>query len=159
MSDRGARSLLVRASLGPLLSLVAACASTSGGAAPDFTPPRIDPAPLWDFGDPAASRARFEGRVEQAAPTDAALWRTQVPRTERLGARFVQARAVLSRYVRCRDRNVRGHRSSARRAPGPAGRPRTPPTHHNDPRHDGGWCAQGGRSFVSSTRVSNQRKV
>ncbi|MBI4942707.1 MAG: tetratricopeptide repeat protein [Actinobacteria bacterium] len=51
---------------------------------------------LWDFRDPAGSRARFEAALEEATGDDALVLRTQVARTHGLARDFDTARAVLA---------------------------------------------------------------
>lgn len=61
--------------------------------------PLIDPKPLWDFDDPAASESRFltaaEGATGPAAETVAAAWMTQAARAMGLQEHFDLAHAVL----------------------------------------------------------------
>jgi len=51
---------------------------------------------LWDFGDPAGSRARFEAAAEgEADPRRRRVWLTQVARAHGLADEFTDAHAVL----------------------------------------------------------------
>jgi len=50
---------------------------------------------LWDFDDPAATQARFEGLLVEARGDDALSLRTQVARTHSLRRQFDAAHAVL----------------------------------------------------------------
>ncbi|WP_088319708.1 tetratricopeptide repeat protein [Kineosporia sp. R_H_3] len=51
---------------------------------------------LWDFRDPAGSRARFEAALDGATGDDALVLRTQVARTHGLARDFDVARGVLA---------------------------------------------------------------
>jgi len=56
----------------------------------------IDPKPLWDFDDPAASEARLRTAAEGAStPAERAAWLTQVARALGLQERFDEGHAVL----------------------------------------------------------------
>jgi tetratricopeptide (TPR) repeat protein len=55
----------------------------------------IDVAPLWDFGDPAASEQRFRAAIVRAAPDDAFILQTQIARTFGLRKDFARARQLL----------------------------------------------------------------
>ncbi|QDU65752.1 hypothetical protein [Engelhardtia mirabilis] len=85
-----------------LVALVlAACQATgSGGAETGYVAAAIDPTPLWDFTDPAASEARFAERAEGAAAGEALLWRTQQARALGLQGDFDRARALLAEVER-----------------------------------------------------------
>lgn len=50
---------------------------------------------LWDFGDPASSRRRFEERLQVAEGDEALVLRTQVARTHGLAGDFAAASAEL----------------------------------------------------------------
>jgi tetratricopeptide (TPR) repeat protein len=55
----------------------------------------IDPKPLWDFEDPAASESRFLAAAEDASEPAASAWMTQVGRTMGLRGEFSSAHALL----------------------------------------------------------------
>jgi tetratricopeptide (TPR) repeat protein len=55
----------------------------------------IDPRPLWDFDDPAASGERFLDAAEHAEEPDKTAWLTQYARTLGLQERYDDARKVL----------------------------------------------------------------
>jgi tetratricopeptide (TPR) repeat protein len=55
----------------------------------------IDPRPLWDFDDPAASGERFLDAAEQADEPDKTAWLTQYARTLGLLERYADAHKVL----------------------------------------------------------------
>lgn len=55
----------------------------------------IDPAPLWDFDDPAGSEARFRGATDTAEGTDRLVLLTQVARALGLQERYDDGHAVL----------------------------------------------------------------
>jgi tetratricopeptide (TPR) repeat protein len=55
----------------------------------------IDPRPLWDFDDPAASGERFLDRAEQAEEPDRTAWLTQYVRALGLQERYDEATRVL----------------------------------------------------------------
>lgn len=55
----------------------------------------VDPAPLWDFDDPAASERRFRERAEGADPDDRMVLMTQVARALGLQGRYDEGHAVL----------------------------------------------------------------
>jgi tetratricopeptide (TPR) repeat protein len=55
----------------------------------------IDPRPLWDFGDPAASGERFLDAAEQADEPDRTAWLTQYVRALGLQERYDAATRVL----------------------------------------------------------------
>lgn len=55
----------------------------------------IDPAPLWDFDDPAASERRFRERAEGADPDDRMVLMTQVARALGLQGRYDEGHAAL----------------------------------------------------------------
>jgi tetratricopeptide (TPR) repeat protein len=57
--------------------------------------PLIDPKPLWDFDDPAASESRFRAVAAEAAEPAASLWMTQVARAIGLRDNFSAAHALL----------------------------------------------------------------
>jgi tetratricopeptide (TPR) repeat protein len=57
----------------------------------------IDPRPLWDFDDPAASGARFLEAAEQAHEPDRTSWLTQYARALGLEERYDEAITVLDR--------------------------------------------------------------
>ena len=57
--------------------------------------PLIDPKPLWDFDDPAASESRLLAAAEGASAPAASAWMTQVARAMGLQEQFVAAHAVL----------------------------------------------------------------
>ena len=55
----------------------------------------IDPAPLWDFDDPAGSEARFRAAVDTADGTDRLVLLTQLARAAGLQDRFDEGHAIL----------------------------------------------------------------
>jgi tetratricopeptide (TPR) repeat protein len=55
----------------------------------------IDPRPLWDFADPAASGERFLDAAEQAEEPDRTAWLTQYVRALGLQERYDEAARVL----------------------------------------------------------------
>jgi tetratricopeptide (TPR) repeat protein len=55
----------------------------------------IDPRPLWDFDDPAASGERFLDAAERADEPDRTAWLTQYARTLGLQERYDDAHKVL----------------------------------------------------------------
>ena len=55
----------------------------------------IDPKPLWDFDDPAASEARFLAEAESAEEPAASAWMTQAARALGLQGEFGVAHAML----------------------------------------------------------------
>lgn len=55
----------------------------------------IDPRPLWDFDDPAASGERFLDAAEHAGEPDRTVWLTQYARTLGLRQRYDEATRVL----------------------------------------------------------------
>jgi len=55
----------------------------------------IDPRPLWDFDDPAASGERFLDAAEEAAEPDRTSWLTQYVRALGLQERYDEANRVL----------------------------------------------------------------
>lgn len=55
----------------------------------------IDPRPLWDFDDPAASGERFLDAAEQAAEPDRTAWLTQYVRALGLQEKYDEATKVL----------------------------------------------------------------
>lgn len=55
----------------------------------------IDPRPLWDFDDPAASGERFLDAAEHAEEPDRTAWLTQYARTLGLRERYDEAHRVL----------------------------------------------------------------
>jgi tetratricopeptide (TPR) repeat protein len=55
----------------------------------------IDPRPMWDFDDPAASEARFREAAAEATGTDRGVMLTQVARALGLQERFAEAHHVL----------------------------------------------------------------
>ncbi|MCW2793225.1 MAG: uncharacterized protein JWO76_2323 [Nocardioides sp.] len=55
----------------------------------------IDPTPLWDFDDPAASERRFRAAAEAADPDDRLVLMTQVARALGLQERYDEGHAVL----------------------------------------------------------------
>jgi tetratricopeptide (TPR) repeat protein len=55
----------------------------------------IDPRPLWDFDDPAASGERFLAAAEDADEPDRTAWLTQYARTLGLQERYDDAHRVL----------------------------------------------------------------
>jgi tetratricopeptide (TPR) repeat protein len=57
--------------------------------------PLIDPKPLWDFDDPAASESRFLAAAEGAPEPAASAWMTQAARAMGLQEQFDLAHAVL----------------------------------------------------------------
>jgi tetratricopeptide (TPR) repeat protein len=57
----------------------------------------IDPRPLWDFGDPAASGERFLDAAEQADEPDTTSWLTQYARALGLQEQYDAAIKVLDR--------------------------------------------------------------
>ena len=57
----------------------------------------IDPRPLWDFDDPAASGERFLDAAEQADEPDRTAWLTQYARALGLQERYSDAHKVLDR--------------------------------------------------------------
>ncbi len=57
----------------------------------------IDPRPLWDFDDPAASGERFLDAAEHAEEPDRTAWLTQYARTLGLQERYDDAHQVLDR--------------------------------------------------------------
>jgi len=57
----------------------------------------IDPRPLWDFGDPAASGERFLDAAEQADEPDTTSWLTQYARALGLQEQYDAATKVLDR--------------------------------------------------------------
>ena len=57
----------------------------------------IDPRPLWDFDDPAASGERFLGAAEGAAEPDRTSWLTQYVRALGLQEKYAEATRVLDR--------------------------------------------------------------
>ena len=57
----------------------------------------IDPRPLWDFGDPAASGERFLDAAEQADEPDTTSWLTQYARALGLQEQYDDATKVLDR--------------------------------------------------------------
>jgi tetratricopeptide (TPR) repeat protein len=59
----------------------------------------IDPRPLWDFDDPAASGERFLDAAEQADEPDKTSWLTQYARTLGLQKRFDDAHKVLDQLA------------------------------------------------------------
>jgi tetratricopeptide (TPR) repeat protein len=56
----------------------------------------IDPRPLWDFDDPAASGERFLDQAEQAEEPDRTAWLTQYVRALGLQERYDEATRVLA---------------------------------------------------------------
>jgi tetratricopeptide (TPR) repeat protein len=59
----------------------------------------IDPRPLWDFDDPAASGERFLDAAEQADEPDKTSWLSQYARTLGLQKRFDDAHKVLDQLA------------------------------------------------------------
>ena len=59
----------------------------------------IDPRPLWDFDDPAASGERFLDVAEHAHEPDKTAWLTQYARTLGLQERYDDAHKVLDRLA------------------------------------------------------------
>jgi tetratricopeptide (TPR) repeat protein len=59
----------------------------------------IDPRPLWDFADPAASGERFLDAAEQADEPDRTAWLTQYVRALGLQERYEAATRVLDRLA------------------------------------------------------------
>jgi tetratricopeptide (TPR) repeat protein len=57
----------------------------------------IDPRPLWDFDDPAASGERFLGAADQAAEPDRTSWLTQYVRALGLQDKYAEATQLLDR--------------------------------------------------------------
>jgi tetratricopeptide (TPR) repeat protein len=57
----------------------------------------IDPTPLWDFDDPAASAERFLDAAEHAAEPDRTAWLTQYVRALGLQEKYDEATKVLDR--------------------------------------------------------------
>jgi tetratricopeptide (TPR) repeat protein len=57
----------------------------------------IDPRPLWDFDDPAASGERFLDAAERAEEPDRTAWLTQYVRALGLQEKFDEATQVLDR--------------------------------------------------------------
>lgn len=55
----------------------------------------IDPTPLWDFDDPAASEHRFREAAEACEPEDRLVLMTQVARALGLQEKYDEAHAVL----------------------------------------------------------------
>lgn len=55
----------------------------------------IDPRPLWDFDDPAASESRFLAQADGAPEPAHSAWMTQVARAMGLQEQFVAAHALL----------------------------------------------------------------
>ena len=55
----------------------------------------IDPTPLWDFDDPAASEQRFRMEAENADPDDRLVLMTQVARALGLQEEYDEGQAVL----------------------------------------------------------------
>jgi tetratricopeptide (TPR) repeat protein len=55
----------------------------------------IDPTPLWDFDDPAASEQRFREAASSAEPDDRLVLLTQVARALGMQERYDEAHAVL----------------------------------------------------------------
>jgi len=55
----------------------------------------IDPRPLWDFDDPAASGERFLESADRATEPDRTSWLTQYVRTLGLQERYAEAATVL----------------------------------------------------------------
>lgn len=80
------------AAVGLALAL-GACAATGGAG---FRATTIDPAPLWDYGDPAASGARFRAASEAAGGRATLMWQTQEARALGLASEFEAARALLA---------------------------------------------------------------
>jgi tetratricopeptide (TPR) repeat protein len=87
----------------------------------------IDPRPLWDFDDPAASGERFLDAAEQADEPEKTSWLTQYVRALGLQERFDEATRILdslsaddpqaATYLdleRGRVLNSSGHRDAAR---------------------------------------------
>jgi tetratricopeptide (TPR) repeat protein len=66
-----------------------------GSAASDSGDIGLDVASMWDFGDPAASEARFEEALLTASGDDALVLRTQIARTWSLRGDQERARAIL----------------------------------------------------------------
>jgi tetratricopeptide (TPR) repeat protein len=59
----------------------------------------IDPRPLWDFDDPAASERRFREAAERASGEDRVAWLTQVARALGLQKRYADGHALLDDLV------------------------------------------------------------
>jgi tetratricopeptide (TPR) repeat protein len=59
----------------------------------------IDPRPLWDFDDPAASGERFLDVAEHADEPDRTAWLTQYARTLGLQERYDEAHQVLDQLT------------------------------------------------------------
>lgn len=59
----------------------------------------IDPRPLWDFDDPAASGERFLDVAEHADEPDKTAWLTQYARTLGLQERYDDAHKVLDQLI------------------------------------------------------------
>jgi tetratricopeptide (TPR) repeat protein len=59
----------------------------------------IDPRPLWDFDDPAASGERFLDAADAAGEPDKTAWLTQYARTLGLQERYDDAHRVLDRLT------------------------------------------------------------
>lgn len=55
----------------------------------------INPRPVWDFSDPAASEQRFAYLAERSPASERACWLTQVARAQGLQGRFDEAFALL----------------------------------------------------------------
>lgn len=74
----------------------------------------IDPRPLWDFNDPAASEGRFRAAAQGRPSPEAEAWATQVARALGLQERYDEGHAVLDQIdvddaeVRCRVALERG---------------------------------------------------
>ncbi len=74
----------------------------------------IDPRPLWDFQDPAASEGRFRAAALGRPSPEADAWATQVARALGLQERYAEGHATLDgvasddREVRCRVALERG---------------------------------------------------
>ncbi len=62
-------------------------------------PGMIDPLPLWDFDDPAASEAAFRDAGARASGEEAAEWLTQVARALGLQEQYDAGHAVLDGVV------------------------------------------------------------
>lgn len=55
----------------------------------------IDPRPLWDFDDPAASERRFRAAADAAEPPQREAWLTQVARALGLQERYAEGHTLL----------------------------------------------------------------
>ena len=88
-----------------MATLMAGCAATTAPPGdPVSTPPTLDLGALWNFGDPAASEARFRDELARRDGDDAFILQTQIARTHGLRRDIDRSRGLLRSIEPQRDR-------------------------------------------------------